>query len=105
MLRDVEVVLSVLAALAAYLGVPLFFLSRGWPLRAGVGMLFAAFLPLVWPFSTEDDPPLGSGFLTGIMLPLPLLLIAIGLVTAVFRLAGKARKRGLAKITDTSSSA
>ena len=79
---------------ALYLAVPGFLLFLGWPLRAGLGMLFVAILPMFWQmiYYPESDAP-GSGMLFILPLPLPLLLIFAGLVAYTIWLSGWLRGR------------
>lgn len=83
----------VLVTFVLYVAVPgylLFF--RGWPLRAGLAMLLVVFLPLTWQVNFTDSEAMGFGLLLVIMLPIPLLLVGIGLVAAIARFVGQRRK-------------
>ena len=77
--------LVMIVSLALYVILPLVLLVRGWPMRAGLAMLFAAFLPLLWQGMFTDSNAPGFGVLLILTLPLPILLIAIGVILACYR--------------------
>jgi hypothetical protein len=80
---DISSGLVAVVLIAAYFGIPAYLLSRGWPLRAGLGMFLVAFFPVILQlFAPPGDHPFYLLFVT---LPLPLLLITIGLIATVIR--------------------
>jgi len=87
------------ASMVLYLVVPWPLLIKGWPLRAGLGMLLAALLPLTWQglFSDSDAP--GFGIMLLLTAPIPLVLIAVGIAMGFYRygalLVCRFAKRGL----------
>jgi len=70
---------------ALYFSVPLWLLYKGWPIRVGLAGVAISLLPLTWQVTFTDSEALGFGLLLIVMLPLPLLTIAVGLVWAVVR--------------------
>jgi hypothetical protein len=76
-----------------YLILPAWMLSRGWPIRAGIAMMFAALLPWAVVFATEPPPwEPGAGIalmFTAAMLLLAFVPIAIGIGYAMLRLLRK----------------
>lgn len=75
---------------ALYFVVPIWLLVKGWPLRAGLAGLLIALLPgiahgVFWPDSAGN-----FGLLMIVLVPLPLLLMATGVVAGFSRLAKKA---------------
>lgn len=81
-----------------YVLVPAFLLIKGRPLRAGLAMLVITFLPLFWQvWFTDSDAP-GFVFLLFIMIPVPLGIIMIGLLWALYRAIRQGRPQ-----TDTAS--
>ena len=71
--------------LVLYVLVPLFLLIKRWPLRAGLAMLVVTLLPVLWQaWFTDSDAP-GFVFLLFMMIPIPLGIIAIGLLYAFYR--------------------
>lgn len=91
-MSDVGLVLIVTLSLYVFIpGYLLFF--RGWPLRAGFGMLLVAQFPLLWQIVFTDSEAMGFGILLLVMLPLPLLLIAIGAIAGAVRLTHLHRLR------------
>ena len=80
------------SSLVMWTAVVLYFLAPAWVLwrggsvlRAGLFMLAATFLPLLWQsWFTDSDAP-GFGLLFMVMAPMPLLVIAIGLCIVLVR--------------------
>jgi hypothetical protein len=78
---------------ALYFSVPLWPLSKGWPIRAGLMGVAICLIPLTWQsIFTDSDAP-GFGLLLLMMLPLPLMTIAAGLVWALVRTARRISDR------------
>lgn len=63
----------------AWLGV------TGRPVRAGLAMIAIALLPLVWQATFTDSDAPGFGILLLFMLPVPLVLIAAGILGRISR--------------------
>lgn len=85
--------LVMLITLMLYLAVPIFLLTKGWPFRAGLAMLFVTLLPLLWQaWFTDSDAP-GFGVLLFVMLPIPLALTAIGVLAALYRAIAELTRR------------
>lgn len=67
---------------------PLWMLSKGWPIRAGLTMLLAATCPIAGMLANNDDLPPGAGLLVFAALPLVLVAVLIimgGVVAAAVR--------------------
>lgn len=59
---------------------------QGWPVRAGLAMIAAAYLPLVWQMiEVPDSEAPGVAILFMSMLPLPLFVIVAGGIFNVVR--------------------
>jgi hypothetical protein len=73
-----------------YIGLSLWMLVRGWPIRAGISMIFTALSPwFIWLTSIEGRLGAGAGIammITAAMLLLALVPIGIGLCLAVAKL-------------------
>jgi hypothetical protein len=68
-----------------YVAVGIWLLIKGWPLRAGLTMGAISLLPLIWQIKFTDSEALGFGFLLIWMLPIPILLTAVGVIAPVVR--------------------
>ena len=80
------VISDLAVTLALYFLLLGYFVKRRRPLLAGFIMLAVAFLgPILMAGVTNDDMP-GTGILFFLLLPLPLLLIFFGIVSAIVRL-------------------
>lgn len=69
------------------------FLALGWPMRAGFTSLTTLLLPLVWQVAATDSDAPGFAVLLFLLSPISLLLIGIGLVAAIVRLARRVHAR------------
>ena len=77
--------LVVLISIVLYLTLPVALLIRGWIIRGGLVMAFAALIPLLWQgFFTDSDAP-GFGVLLILTAPLPIIIIAVGLIAGMYR--------------------
>ncbi|HYI47084.1 MAG TPA: hypothetical protein VEX35_01335 [Allosphingosinicella sp.] len=87
------------AAILLFFVPPLWMLSKGWPVMAGLTMLLAVMLPIVAMLAEYDDLPPGAGIVIFAAMPfalVALLTIAGGMVAAVGRMARRrASARGL----------
>lgn len=75
-------------AMLLFFGPPLWMLSKGWPVMAGVTMLLAVMLPFVAMLAEYDDLPPGAGMVVFAAIPfalVALLTIAGGMIAAVTR--------------------
>jgi hypothetical protein len=73
------VVILLYVVVGAWLGV------TGRPVRAGLAMIAIALLPLVWQATFTDSDAPGFGILFLFMLPVPLVLIAAGILGRISR--------------------
>jgi hypothetical protein len=70
-----------------YLPLPIFLLTRGRIVAAGLISFASSVLPLiVWARATGDDSP-GLGFALILVAPIPLLLLGVGAISLVVRAA------------------
>ena len=53
------------------------FIASGWPIRAGVAMIIASFLPQIWQAWFTNSAAPGFGFLLMLTLPLALLVTVL----------------------------
>ena len=82
--------LVMLISFVLYLTLPVALLIRGWLIRAGLAMVFAALLPVLWQgFFTDSDAP-GFALLLILTAPLPIIIIAIGLIARLYRVGKRA---------------
>ena len=89
---ELQTLLLLGLTLLAYFTVPLWLLVRGHILTAGLAQLVIAFIPSLfqrrfWPETAGTFDWYGA-----MMVPLPLLLIAIGLVWGAKRIVGTLRR-------------
>jgi hypothetical protein len=78
-----------ITVLLLYVGIGIWLAHRGWWIRAGLAMLvIAALPPVAQRMFTESEAP-GFAILFAILVPIPLLVIAVGLIICVGRLGGK----------------
>jgi hypothetical protein len=73
------VVILLYVVVGAWLGL------TGRPVRAGLAMIAIALLPLVWQVTFTDSDAPGFGVLLLYMLPVPLVLIAVGILSRISR--------------------
>jgi hypothetical protein len=75
-----------------YFSVPILIAIRGGVLTAGLVMLTIAFLPIAWQVLFTDADAPGFVFLVAMMLPIPLLLIAAGLILWLVRITQRMQR-------------
>jgi len=68
-------------------------LFRGWPFRAGLAAFAISLLPLIWQVAFTDSDAPGFGVLLLLMVPLPLLLMAAGVIAALLRAVLRLHRR------------
>lgn len=69
---------------------PIWMLSKGWPIRAGLAMLLAVLLPIAAMLAAYDDLPPGVGMVLFAAIPfliVAMLVLAGGIIAAAVRLA------------------
>ena len=74
-----------IVTILAYVVVGAWLAVTGRPVRAGLAMIAIATFPLLWQVALSDTDAPGFGILLLIMLPVPLLLVAVGILGRLFR--------------------
>jgi hypothetical protein len=75
-----------IVSLAIYFTALAAFLAKGWPIRAGLTMGVAAFLPILWQvWFTDSDMP-GFAFVWVLTFPPALIITLIGCLLCLMRL-------------------
>lgn len=76
--------------LVMYIAVPTWLILRGWVLSGGLVQLIAALLPGIWHGVFRPEEAGNFGLLMMTLVPLPLGIIAYGLIASLMRAARRA---------------
>ena len=79
-----------LAWLVMYIALPTWLILRGWVLSGGLVQLFGALLPGIWHRVLWPQEAGNFGLLIMMLAPLPLGIIAYGLIAGLIRSARRA---------------
>ncbi len=86
-MQDLLVLAFMIVTILAYVVVGAWLAVTGRPVRAGLAMIAIATLPLLWQVALSESDAPGFAVLLFLMLPVPLLLVAIGVLGRLFRWA------------------
>jgi len=85
----VQSAIVLIATVVAYFLVGTLLAMRGMLIRAGLAMLAISWLPLIWQVRFTDSDSNASGVLLVVMAPIPVIIIALGIISALVRLVRK----------------